>query len=209
FPSLDGDDGADPASPGASLAPGGLSRRDFLRLMGASLALAGVGGCIEPPREPILPYTRRPQDVTPGVARWYATAMPLDGYGIGLLVESHEGRPTKVEGNPLHPASLGATGVYEQASVLQLYDPQRARGLRQGTEPRTWAALVQDLAPAPVGRGFPREGEGLRFLLEPTSSPLTASLIRRLREAYPRAGFTFHAPLAAAGADDATRALFG
>src|SRR5690606_36962677 len=209
FPSLDGDDGADPASPGASLAPGGLSRRDFLRLMGASLALAGVGGCIEPPREPILPYTRRPQDVTPGVARWYATAMPLDGYGTGLLVESHEGRPTKVEGNPLHPASLGATGVYEQASVLQLYDPQRARRLRQRAEARTWTAFVQEFAPPPVGRGVPPEGEGLRFLLEPTTSPLTASLLRRLRGAAPRAAFTFYAPLAGTAADDATRVFFG
>src|SRR5690606_31659532 len=209
FPATEDDDAPEPAARTSALAPGGLSRRDFIRLMGASLALAGAGGCIEPPRERILPYTWRPEDVTPGVASWYATAMPLDGYGIGLLVESHEGRPTKVEGNPLHPASLGATGVYQQASVLQLYDPQRARGLRQGAELRTWAALVREFAPPPVGRGFPREGEGLRFLLEPTTSPLTTSLIRRLREAYPRAGFTFHAPLAATAPDDATRVLFG
>ena len=209
FPAAEDDDEPEPTARTRAFAPGGLSRREFLRLMGASLALAGASGCIEPPRERILPYTRRPAEVTPGVPLWYATAMPLDGYGIGLLVESHEGRPTKVEGNPLHPASLGATGVYEQASVLQLYDPQRARGLRQGAEPRTWAAFVQEFAPPPVGRGFPREGEGLRFLLEPTTSPLTTSLIRRLRDAYPRAGFTFHAPLAATAAADATRVLFG
>ncbi|HEX7089455.1 MAG TPA: Fe-S-cluster-containing hydrogenase [Longimicrobiales bacterium] len=208
-PLLDGDDGGDPASHAAALVPGGLSRRDFLRLMGASLALAGAGGCLEPPRERILPYTRRPQDVTPGGARWYATAFPLDGYGTGLLVESHEGRPTKVEGNPLHPASLGAAGAYEQASVLQLYDPQRARTPRRTRGAAAWAAFVREFAPAPVGGGFAAGGAGLHLLLEPTSSPLTASLLGRLRAAYPRAGVTFYAPLASAAPDDATRLLFG
>src|SRR5436305_1881365 len=81
----------------------GLDRRHFLKLMGASLALAGLTGCSSPPREAIIPYTRAPEEVIPGRPLYFATAMPLAGYGTGLLVESHEGRPTKVEGNPDHP----------------------------------------------------------------------------------------------------------
>ena len=88
-----------------------LSRRTFLKLMGASLALAGLSGCAaEPPREKIVPYVNQPDPaITPGKPLFFATAMPIGGYGLGLLAESHIGRPTKVEGNPAHPASLGAT----------------------------------------------------------------------------------------------------
>ena len=118
------------------LEAGGMSRRGFLQLLGASLALAGVTGCVKRPREPILPYVRQPAGVTPGVPLHYATAMTLGGYGTGLLVESHAGRPTKIEGNPDHPASLGSAGVFEQASLLQLYDPHRARRIRWKGRPR-------------------------------------------------------------------------
>src|SRR5438045_8410220 len=99
-----------------------LGRRRFVTLLGASLALAGLDGCSRMPPRDILPYVDQPE-LTPGRPRYYATSMVLDGYATGLLVESHEGRPTKVEGHPDHPASLGAAGVFEQASVLQLYDP--------------------------------------------------------------------------------------
>ena len=109
-----------------------LTRRDFLKLLGASIALAGLDGCTRIPAEKILPYVTQPPEVTPGVPLHYATSMVLDGYATGLVVESHEGRPTKVEGNPDHPASLGAAGILEQASVLQLYDPDRARAVRYG-----------------------------------------------------------------------------
>src|SRR5690349_1097515 len=107
-----------------------IGRREFLRLMGASIALAGAAGCrVSPPVEKIVPYVRRPQNVTAGEPLYYATATTLGGYALGILVESHEGRPTKVEGNPLHPASLGATDVYAQASVLSLYDPDRSKDI--------------------------------------------------------------------------------
>lgn len=184
-----------------------IDRRDFLRLVGASIALAGIGGCFEPPREEILPYTIRPPEVTPGVPRYYATTMTLDGYGIGLLAESREGRPTKIEGNPDHPASLGAAGVYEQASVLGLYDPDRARRIREGTRPRTWLDFARRFAPQPPA-GAAR-GAGLRFLLEPTASPLTAELVARIREAYPEARFHFYAPLASASPLDGARLALG
>src|SRR5919197_6710763 len=117
------------ADAGADADP--LARRSFLKLLGASIALAGLDGCSRVPPTNILPYVDQPE-LTPGVPVYYATAMVLDGYATGLLVESHEGRPTKIEGNPDHPASLGAAGVFEQASVLQLYDPHRAKRVRRG-----------------------------------------------------------------------------
>ena len=85
-----------------------------------------LAGCTRDLPEKILPYSTRPREVTPGIPTFYATSMMLDGWATGLLVESHEGRPTKIEGNPDHPASLGATGLFHQASLFQLYDPQRA-----------------------------------------------------------------------------------
>ena len=106
----------------------GVSRRSALKLMAASAALAGLTACTKLPTEKIVPYAQQqPEDFVPGKPLFYATAMPLAGYATGLLVESHMGRPTKVEGNPSHPASLGAANVFAQASVLSLYDPDRAQ----------------------------------------------------------------------------------
>ena len=106
-------------------------RRKFLQLMGASLALAGLGACTRQPAEPIVPYVRQPEDVIPGKPLFFATAVTLSGVATGVLVESHLGRPTKVEGNPDHPASLGAADAFAQASVLSLYDPDRSQTLLQ------------------------------------------------------------------------------
>src|SRR6476619_6594405 len=125
-----------------------LTRRDFLKVLGASIALAGLDGCTRMPAEKILPFVSQPPELTPGVPVHYATSMVLDGYATGLVVEAHEGRPTKVEGNPDHPASLGASGILEQASVLQLYDPDRARSVRQGKAASTWQAFAAAMAPA-------------------------------------------------------------
>src|SRR5216110_38961 len=99
------------------------SRRGFLKLMGASLALAGMTACTKQPLEPIVPYVKQPEEIIPGVPLFYATAMTLGAYAIPLLVESHTGRPTKVEGNAQHPVSMGGTDIFCQASVLDLYDP--------------------------------------------------------------------------------------
>src|SRR5262250_2054877 len=97
-----------------------VQRRTFLKLMGASLALAGVTACTRQPDETIVPYVRQPEEIVPGRPLFYATAMTLGGVATGLLVESHEGRPTKIEGNPDHPSSLGAADAYGQAAVLEL-----------------------------------------------------------------------------------------
>jgi Fe-S-cluster-containing dehydrogenase component len=182
----------------------GLSRRRFAQLLGASVALASGSGCAREVPEKIVPYVQQPPEVTPGVAGVYATSSMLDGYATGLLVESHEGRPTKVEGNPEHPASLGAAGVFEQALVLQVYDPHRARGPRRGADPVDWRVVLDRLG-EPRGDG----GAGLRVLLEPTSSPVTHALLARARVRHPELRVTFHAPTASRAPIDGARAALG
>src|SRR6059058_5059800 len=123
--------------------PGGVSRRNLLKLMSASAALAGITACTKLPTEKIVPYVSPPEEIVPGKPLFYATAMPLGGFGAGVLVESHMGRPTKVEGNPEHPASLGATDAFAQASVLILYDPDRAQAVTtQSGQISTWNAFL-------------------------------------------------------------------
>src|SRR5438270_9687079 len=119
-----------------------VERRTFLKLMGASLALAGVTACTRQPAEKIVPYVRQPEELIPGRPLFYATAMPLGGIATGLLVESHEGRPTKVEGNPDHPASLGACDAFSQAAILGLYDPDRSQALSFEGEISSWARFL-------------------------------------------------------------------
>jgi Fe-S-cluster-containing dehydrogenase component/anaerobic selenocysteine-containing dehydrogenase len=157
---------------------GSFGRREALRLLGASVMLAGAAGCSRAPRGKIVPYGLQPPEVTPGVAQHYATAMTLDGYATGLIVESHEGRPTKIEGNPDHPASLGATGVLEQASILSLYDPARAQGLFRRGSPDSGRRLTETLLAVKRANG---RMDGLHLLLEPTSSPWIAGLLGELR----------------------------
>ena len=125
-----------------------IGRRGFIKLMGASLALAGLTGCTRQPPEHIAPYVRQPEEIIPGHPLFFATAMTMGGFATGLLVESHEGRPTKVEGNPLHPASLGATDLYAQASVLGLYDPDRSQTLTYLGEIATWSSFLGALRSA-------------------------------------------------------------
>src|SRR6188474_1835469 len=142
-----------------------VGRRGFLKLMGASLALAGATACTRQPEELIVPYVRQPENLVPGRPLFFATAMPLSGSAIGLLAESHEGRPTKIEGNPDHPASLGATDAYSQASVLQLYDPDRSTAITLLGEIRPWGTFVQIMGQA-FNLRKPVQGAGLRFLTE-------------------------------------------
>ncbi|MGI8509504.1 MAG: TAT-variant-translocated molybdopterin oxidoreductase [Gemmatimonadaceae bacterium] len=183
----------------------GISRRSFVKLLGASMALAGLGACVREPAEKIMPYTSDPADLVPGNALHYATAMVIDGYATGLVVESHVGRPTKVEGNPDHPASFGAAGVYEQASILQLYDPHRARITRHAGRQATWDELAGALSPNLLHNRVGARGAGLRLLLEPTSSPLTVMLLSRVATEYPDARAYFHAPLATGRSSDRSR----
>ncbi|HEX3764878.1 MAG TPA: 4Fe-4S dicluster domain-containing protein [Kofleriaceae bacterium] len=168
-----------------------LSRRAFFRLAGAGAAAAGLAACSSRPARNILPYASQPPEVTPGVPLHYATALVEDGFATGVLVASHQGRPTKIEGNPDHPASLGATRARDQAAVLSLYDPQRARSITDRGAPAAWSAIEQLLAGARA-----HGGRGLHLVLEPTSSPLVIDLIERIRTALPAARLAFWAPFA-------------
>lgn len=179
----------DPEFPEGADAPPGMSRREWLKLLGSSFAFAGLSGCNVQRVEGILPYVEDPEDVEPGNPRSYATSMVLDGSATGLLVRSWAGRPTKVEGNPAHPASLGATGVLEQASILDLYDPNRAQGIRHNAGSAAWEAFAQRFSAA-----RPDRGAGLRFLLLPSSSLVVSDLLGRLLDRHPEARFTFWSP---------------
>src|SRR5207253_6183711 len=118
-----------------------VSRRGFLKLMGSSLALAGMTACTKQPFEPIVPYVRQPEDVIPGRPMFYATAFTLGGYATPLLVESHLYRPTKIEGNEKHPASQGGTGVHAQTSILYIYDPDRPQHVIHLDTNSSWGEL--------------------------------------------------------------------
>jgi Fe-S-cluster-containing dehydrogenase component len=159
-----------------------LSRRRFLELLGASLALAGASACA-PPRDQIVPYVRPPEDVVPGKALFFATAHVLGGFADGVLVESHMGRPTKVEGNPQHPASLGGTDPFAQASVLQLYDPNRSQTVTFNGQISTWPDFLRSLRGA-LARLQASGGSGLRILSESTTSPSLAAQIQSIQSAF-------------------------
>src|SRR3954469_20735888 len=139
-----------------------VGRRGFLKLMGASLALAGVSACTRQPTEELVPYVRQPEEIVPGKPLFYATAMPFNGAGVGLLVESHEGRPTKIEGNPDHPSSRGATDLFAQASILGLYDPDRSRNITNLGEIRPFATFAA-AARQVLGAQQAKKGSGLRI----------------------------------------------
>ncbi|HUR35639.1 MAG TPA: TAT-variant-translocated molybdopterin oxidoreductase [Vicinamibacterales bacterium] len=169
---------------GASELPEGITRRDMMLLLGASLSLAGMAGCRRPVEE-IVPYVAAPEDVVPGVPRYYATTMPFGRSAYGLIVESHEGRPTKVEGNPAHPSTRGASSLRIQASVLGLYDPDRSQALALKGARKSWAEFVtawEALSKAHLADG----GAGLAVLAGSFSSPTLARLASDLRTRFPR-----------------------
>jgi len=171
-------------------------RRGFLKMMGASLALAGLTGCTRQPEEKIVPYVKAPEEVVPGRALFFATAVIDGGYAKGVLVESHMGRPTKVEGNPDHPASLGATDVFGQASVLDLYDPDRSQTLTYLGEIRPWGSFLAAVKAA-VDAQRASQGGGLRILTETVTSPTLAAQIEELLAAHPSARWHQYDPVGA------------
>jgi MoCo/4Fe-4S cofactor protein with predicted Tat translocation signal len=166
--------------------PSDVSRRNFLQLAAASLGLAGLTACTRQPIEKIVPYVRQPEEIVPGRPLFFATAMPLAGWGLPLLAESHEGRPTKVEGNPEHPASAGATTALAQASVLGLYDPDRSQTTTYLGRISTWSELTRQLQAAMSAQNA-LAGAGLRLLTGPTTSPTEAAQIDKLLGDLPQA----------------------
>ena len=184
------------------------TRRQFLRVMGASIALAGVSGCAYQAPEQIVPYVIQPDRLKPGVARFFATAVPLCGFGAGVLVETHEGRPTKIEGNPDHPASLGAADSFMQASVLDLYDPDRSQVVTRNGRVSTWdvfLAYFEQLRPKLVAS----KGKGLRLLTGTVTSPTLASQMRGLMDEFPEARWHVHEPTDAGAGRAAAKQVFG
>jgi molybdopterin-containing oxidoreductase family iron-sulfur binding subunit len=185
-----------------------LTRREFVRLMGASLALAGLAGCAFQPAEKILPYSEQPEHIVPGKPLFYATAMTLGGYAIGVLAESHLGRPVKLEGNPQHPASGGATDPWVQASLLDLYDPERSQNVKRLGENSAWDAFAGSLEAALEGQRAKR-GAGLRILTETVTSPTLAAQITRLRALYPLAQWHQWEPISRDNVREGARMAFG
>ncbi|TPN37129.1 4Fe-4S dicluster domain-containing protein [Mesorhizobium sp. B2-3-3] len=186
--------------------PSRIDRRTMLKVMGASLSLAGLTGCSE--ARSIVPYVRQPENVVPGKPRYYATTLSSDGFGIGAVVESHEGRPTKVEGNPDHPASRGATDAIMQAAVLTLFDPDRSRTPLKDGEPAAYGDFLGDMA-ALASRLAGSGGLGAAVLMEATTSPTAKVQVEALRAQYPRLKIFRHDPLATTAGAQASMALFG
>ena len=185
-----------------------VGRRGFLKLMGASLTLAGVTACTRQPAEAILPYVRQPEEIVPGKPLFYATAMPFAGMGMGLLVESHEGRPTKIEGNPDHPTSRGATDLFAQAAILNLYDPDRSQTITHLGEIRTFDAFVAALQDV-IGVQQGSNGSGLRILSETVASPTLNAQIDELIGRLPQAKWVQWEPFGRHNVREGSRLAFG
>jgi molybdopterin-containing oxidoreductase family iron-sulfur binding subunit len=168
-------------------------RRRVLKLMAASAALA-TGACSGPPDETIVPYARAPEEQVPGNPLFYSTSVSSSGYAMGVLVETNGGRPTKVEGNPLHPASLGATDVFAQAAVLQLWDPARSQTLLHRGQVATWPQFLQALE-SRLSSFERNEGDGLYLLTGTVCSPTLQWQLEQLGERYPRARWHQYDPL--------------
>jgi len=171
-----------------------VSRRGFLKLMGASLAMAGMTACTKQPLEPIVPYVRQPEELIPGRPMFYATAFTLGGYASPVLVESHLYRPTKIEGNDQHPASLGGTDVFAQASILEMYDPDRSQTIAYLGDVRTWGAFLEAIR-GPLSAQKAVQGAGIRILTGTVSSPALADQLRSVLKLYPQAQWHVYEPV--------------
>ena len=187
------------------------TRRAFLKVMGASLGVAGLAAC-RWPKETILPFARGPEGRIPGAPQQFATAMDLGGAAIGLLVTSFDGRPVKVEGNPLHPISRGAATAFAQASILELYDPDRSKQVLRREGGQVFASSWDEFA-AFAGPHFAelraRKGAGLAVLSEGSSSPSLTRLRTRFAEVFPQARWFEWEPVERDNEREAEREIFG
>jgi Fe-S-cluster-containing dehydrogenase component len=185
-----------------------LDRRQFLRLTAASLSLAGAGACSRAPQQLIVPYVHAPPQLVAGDPLYFATAVNLCGAAAqGLLVKSNYGRPTKIEGNPSHPGSLGATDIFAQATVLDLWDPDRAQAVLHQGQVSTWDGFVEALS-ARIRR-LSGAGPGLRILTESVTSPTLAGQLRALLERFPDARWHQYQPINRDNAYEGSRLAFG
>ena len=202
-----------------------LPRRDFLKLMGASLALAGLSGCAFQPNEKIVPYVHQPESYVPGIPSYYATAMPFMGYALGLLAKSNGGRPTKVEGNPDHPTAggtspvdpgrgkpdykrRGATDVWAQASLLSMYDPERSQVIRKSGASSNWDTFAGELS-RQVAASRATQGSDFALITETITSPTQLSLIEDLQRQLPNLRWVSYEPVNRDNVTAGTRLAFG
>ncbi len=176
--------------------------------MAASLALGGVTGCAIEPAESIVPYVEHPEQIVPGKPLFFSTAVTTDGFALGVLVESHMGRPTRIEGNPDHPASLGATDPFAQAAILDFYDPDRSQVVTRDGRVETWVHF-QEMLLGLRERKREVKGAGLRILTRTVTSPTLADQLRRLRESFPEAKLHAYDPVTRDAVRAGTRLAFG
>ncbi len=184
-----------------------ISRRDFLKLMGAGLGLMFFSGCRKP-LQMIFPYNENPENLIPGKPLFFASALPMGGYMQGVLAESHEGRPTKIEGNPEHPDSLGATNIFMQASILGLYDPDRSQTVMNRDRISSWEDFLSAAHKA-LQEQEAVHGAGLRLLTETVTSPSLASQIQALLKRFPKARWHQYEPLSRANVIAGSKLAFG
>ncbi len=185
-----------------------LSRRNFVKVMGASLALAGLSGCVIQPSERIVPYVRPVEGMLPGKANFFATAMSLGGVATGLLAKAYEGRPVKIEGNPDHPGSRGATDVLAQASLLGMYDPDRSQEVTYRGGPKTWETFMAELRAA-IEENRKDGGAGLRFLTETVTSPTLIDQFSKVKAELPNSKWIQYEPVNQDNAMAGAKMAFG
>jgi len=195
-----------------------VGRRTFLKLMGASLALAGLTSCSYQPPETVVPFVRQPAELVPGKPLFFATAMPFPGGAAGLLVRSNEGRPTHAEGNPDHPTSgtperpagqrVAATDSFSIASILSLYDPDRSETIKNRGEIRPYTAFLGEIRTR-LDEMRGRQGAGLRFLTETVTSPTTAAQLKAILAAFPGAKWHQYEPAGTNSASLGAQLAFG
>jgi MoCo/4Fe-4S cofactor protein with predicted Tat translocation signal len=192
---------------GASELQDPVTRRNFMKIMGASVALAGMAAC-RMPKETIVPYVKSPENVIPGKPKFYASTMSFADYTYGVLVENHEGRPTKIEGNELHPTSKGATHPWALASVLSLYDPDRSKSPMLSGAPSSWNQFEEDY------RGWTQtfasnKGAGLAVISESFGSPAVESMADAFRKQYPNATWATYEPVSQENVVEGIKAVSG
>ena len=194
--------------PGATEWWDGVDRRNFLKMAAAFLALGGLTACTKQPVHEILPYVKQPEGLIPGEPLFYATAMMQGGFATGVLVKSREGHPVKIEGNPEHPSSLGSSSIWMQASILDLYDPDRSQTVTHQGEISTWALFLGELNVI-IREQEARKGKGLYFLTETVTSPTLAWLLRELLQRFPAARWHQYDPISRDNIREGSRLAFG
>jgi MoCo/4Fe-4S cofactor protein with predicted Tat translocation signal len=185
-----------------------VSRRGFMKLLGASAAIAGMAGCTKLPIEAIVPYVVQPEEIIPGKPLFFATNMDLGGYAQAILARSNEGRPTKIEGNPEHPISLGATDVFTQGALYDLYDPERAKTNNYLGEGRPWPDFIGGMQ-GPITSQRANGGAGLRVLTGAVGSPSLGAQLRGMAQTFPKMKWHTWEPVTRDGVRGGAQMAFG